>query len=86
MDQQDGMPNNKAPFFNGGGYALWKITMKNFLLALGLYIWQSVVDGYIAPTTPPKDVVRKKICNDNSREFNGILGGLTNSMCEGYAL
>jgi hypothetical protein len=81
MDQQEGMSNNKAPLFNGGGYALWKIRMKNFMLALGFDIWQSVVDGYTAPTTPPKDVAGKKICNDNSREVNGILGGLTNSIC-----
>jgi hypothetical protein len=42
---------------------------------------QSIVDRYTTPTTPPKDVVGKKICNDNSREVNGILGGLTNSIC-----
>jgi hypothetical protein len=81
MDQQEGMSNNKAPLFNGGGYALWKIRMKSFMLALGFDIWKSVVDGYTAPTTPPTDVAGKKICNDNSREVNAILGGLTNSIC-----
>jgi hypothetical protein len=54
MDQQEGMSNNKALLFNGGGYALWKIRMKNFLLVLGFDIWKSVVDGYTAPTTNPK--------------------------------
>jgi hypothetical protein len=44
-------------------------------------IWKSVVDGYTAPTTPPTDVAGKKICNDNSREVNAILGGLKNSIC-----
>jgi hypothetical protein len=39
MDQQEGMSNNKAPFFNGGGYALWKIRMKKFMLVLGFDIW-----------------------------------------------
>jgi hypothetical protein len=67
MDQQEGMSNRKTPFFNGGGYALWKIRMKNFPLALGFEIWQSVVDGYTAPNDPLKDVAGKKICNDNSR-------------------
>jgi hypothetical protein len=38
MDQQEGMFNKKAPLFNGGGYALWKIRMKNFMLALGFDI------------------------------------------------
>jgi hypothetical protein len=64
MDQQEGMSNNKAPLFNAGGYALWKIRMKRFMLALVFYIWQSVVDGYTAPTTPPKDAIGNKICND----------------------
>jgi len=50
-------------------------------LALGFDIWKFVVDGYTAPTTPPKDVAEKKICNDNSRAVNAILGGLTNSIC-----
>jgi hypothetical protein len=77
MGQQEGMSNNKAPLF----YSLWKIRMKNFLLALGFDIWQSVVDDYIAPTTPPKDSGGKKIYDDNSREVNGILVGLTDSIC-----
>jgi hypothetical protein len=57
MDQQEGMSSNKAPFFNGGGYALWKIRMKSFLLALGFDVWKSVVDGYTAPANPPIDIV-----------------------------
>jgi hypothetical protein len=81
MDQQEGISNKKAPLFNGGGYALWKIRMKKFMLSLGFDIWQSIVDGYTTPTTPPKDVADKKNCNDNSRAVNGILGGLTNFIC-----
>jgi hypothetical protein len=81
MDQQGRMYNNKAPLFNGEGYALWKIRMKKLMLALGFDIWKSVEDGYTAPTTPPTDVAGKKICNENSRAVNGILGGLTNSTC-----
>ena len=81
MGQQEGMSNNKAPLFNGGRYALWKIRMKKFMLALGFDIWKSVVDSYTAPTTPPKDATGKKICNDNSRVVNAILGGLSNYIC-----
>jgi hypothetical protein len=51
------------------------------MLALGFDIWKSVVYGYTAPTTPPKDITGNKIYNDNSRVVNGILGGLTNSIC-----
>jgi hypothetical protein len=61
MDQQEGRSSKKAPFFNGPGYVLWKIRMKKFMLSLGLDIWQSIVEGYTAPTTSPKDVARKKI-------------------------
>jgi hypothetical protein len=77
MDQQEGMSNNKAQLFNGGGYSLWKLRMKN-LLALGFYIWKFVVDGFTAPTTPPKGVAGKTICN--SRRVEKFY------MCEGYAL
>jgi hypothetical protein len=41
-------------------------------------VWKSVVYGYTAPATPPIDIAINNICNDNSREFNAILGGLTN--------
>jgi hypothetical protein len=81
MDQQEGISNNKAPLFNGGGYALWKVRKKKILLVLGFYIWKSIVDGYTTPTAPPKGIAGKKICNDNSRAVNGILGVLTNSIC-----
>jgi hypothetical protein len=37
-----------------------------------------VVNGYIAPTTAPSNVVANKICNDNSSVVNAILGGLAN--------
>ena len=50
------------------------------MLAIGFDFWKSVKDGYTAPTTPPTNAIGKKICNDNSREVNAILGGLKNSI------
>jgi hypothetical protein len=79
MDQQEGMSSNKATLFSGGGYSLWKIRMKSYMLALGFDVWQSVVDGYTMPTTPPTDTAGNKICNNNSRVVTAILGGLKNS-------
>jgi len=35
MDQEEGMSSNKAPLFKGDDYALWKIRMKIYLMALG---------------------------------------------------
>jgi hypothetical protein len=32
------MSNKKSPLLKGEGYALWKIRMKNFMLALGFDI------------------------------------------------
>ena len=37
-----------------------------------------MVNGYIAPTAAPSNVAAKKLCNDNSRVVNAILGGLAN--------
>jgi hypothetical protein len=52
--------------------------MKIYLMALGCDVWKSVENGYTAPSTPPIDIATKKLCNDNSRVVNVILGGLAN--------
>jgi hypothetical protein len=78
MDQQEGMSSNRSPLFKGNDYAFWSIRMKIYLMALGCDVWLSVVNGYIAPTTAPSDDAAKKLCNDNSRVVNAILGGLAN--------
>jgi hypothetical protein len=78
MDEQEGLSSNKSPLFKGDDYSLWKIRMKRYMLSLGFDVWQSVENGYTAPATPPTDTAGKKICNDNSRAVNTILGGLKN--------
>jgi hypothetical protein len=78
MDRQEGMSSTKEPLFKGDDYAIWKIRMKSYLMALGFDVWKSVENEYTEPTTPPTDTTRKNICNDNSREVNAILGGLKN--------
>jgi hypothetical protein len=55
MDHQEGMYSNKTPLFKGYDYALWKIRMKSYLLALGFDVWKSVENGYTTPATPPID-------------------------------
>jgi hypothetical protein len=78
MDQQEGMSSNRAPLFKGNDYAFWSIRMKIYLMALGCDVWLSVENGYTAPTIAPSDDTAKKLCNDNSRDVNAILGGLEN--------
>ena len=77
MDQQEGMYSNIAPMFKGDDYAFWSVRMKIYLMSMGCDIWQSVEDGYTAPPTTPTEIVGKKLCNDNARASNGILGGLS---------
>jgi hypothetical protein len=78
MDQQEGMSSNRAPLFKGDDYAFWSVRMKSYLMSLGCDIWKSVEDGYTAPATTPTDTTGKKLCNDNARASNAILGGLSN--------
>jgi hypothetical protein len=78
MDKQEGMSSNKAPLFKGNDYAFWSVRMKNYLIALGCDVWKVVESGYTTPSTQPNDIVVKKLYNDNSREINAIVGGLTN--------
>jgi len=65
MDQQEGIPSNRAPLFKGNDYAFWSIRMISYLMDLGCDVWISMVNGYIAPTTAPSYVSTKKLCNDN---------------------
>jgi hypothetical protein len=78
MDQQEGMFSNRAPLFKGNDYALWSIRMTSYLMALGCDVWISMVNGYTTQNIIPLDVGAKRLCNDNSRGFNAILGGIEN--------
>jgi hypothetical protein len=78
MDQKEGMSSNKELLFKGDYYALWKIRIKIYLMALGFDVWKSIENGYTTLATPPTDSAGNNICNDKSRAFNTILGGLTN--------
>ena len=52
---QRNMYKNGIPQFDGKKYAFWSIRMKTYIQAQGFEIWQSIVDGYIVPTFPPKN-------------------------------
>jgi hypothetical protein len=75
MNQQEGMSSNKAPLFKGNDYEFWSIRLKIYLMALGCDVWLYVINGYTTPTSTPSNVASKKLCNDDSRDVNAILGG-----------
>ena len=54
--------------------------MRSYLMALGCDVWISVIKGYDVPEIAPSDTTAKKLCNDNSRVVNAILGGLANNV------
>ena len=50
--------------------------MRVYLMVQGFDFWNSVVNGYIGPTTPPTNATQRKFYDNNSKEMNGILLGL----------
>jgi hypothetical protein len=74
------MSSNKTPLFKGDNYTFWSIRMKCYLMELGRDFWISMINGYDVPENAPSDTTTNKLCNDNSRDVNAILGGLTNTV------
>jgi hypothetical protein len=79
MASQERFSTNKAPLFDETNYALWRIRMRTYLMALGFDVWKSVVNGYTTPTNPPIDVARKKPSENNAKSMDAILCGLLES-------
>jgi hypothetical protein len=80
MDRQEGISKNKPLVFDGTHYSFWIIQMKSFILSQGLSIWKSIAGSYTKPNTPPTDTIRRKQLENNEKEKNSILCGLTNSV------
>jgi len=51
-----------------------------FVQAQGFDVWKKVVNRYKTPATPPIDKDGKKIDENNSKDKNDILSGLTDSI------
>ena len=60
---------NARPFFDRGNYAFWKVQMRAFLCAIDESVWDSVVNGYIKPTTAKSewDKAALALANVNSK-------------------
>ncbi|XP_022866694.1 uncharacterized protein LOC111386456 [Olea europaea var. sylvestris] len=77
------MSLNIPPYFDGSNFAYWKVRMRAFLKAMDDRVWLSVVNGWIAPSTTVKNVVKPtpienwtKIeldnCNWNSKALHAL--------------
>ena len=69
-----------APVFDGRNYAFQNKRMKTFLQTQGFDVWQSIVDGYTTPTTPPTNKYGKKLSENNSKAKGTILSSLVDSI------
>jgi hypothetical protein len=71
---------NGIPQFDGQKYAFWSIRMKTYIQAQGFQVWQSIVDGYTAPTVPPTNEKAVKLGENNSKATNALLNGLSDTV------
>jgi hypothetical protein len=54
--------------------------MKTYIQAQGFQVWQSIVDGYTAPTVPPTNDKAVKLGEINSKAKNALLNGLSDTV------
>jgi hypothetical protein len=54
--------------------------MKAYIQAQGFQVWQSIVDGYTAPTVPPTNDKAVKLGENNSKAINALLNGLSDTV------
>jgi hypothetical protein len=71
---------NGIPQFDGHKYSFWSIRMKAYIQARGFQFWQSIVDGYIAPTVPPTNGKAVKLGENNSKSINALLNGINDTV------
>ena len=76
MKNQD---SGKIPQFDGTNFAYWKGRMTFYLMFLGPEVWQSFLDGYKAPSSPPTGQDGRKIYIANAKALNSITSGISDS-------
>ena len=54
--------------------------MKTYIKTQGFEIWQSIVYGYTAPTVPPTNDKAMKLGQNNSKDKNAFLNGLSETV------
>ena len=77
MDRFESVSSNMILIFDGNNYALWSYKIQDFLLAIGVDAWKSIVNGYNPSKTPPIDPDEKKACRCNYKERHNIFNSLS---------
>lgn len=71
---QDG--SYKILKFDGINYSFSKIRIESYLNFMGYGIWNSIVDGYTPPSTPPTNLDKIKMHENNGKTRNAIISEL----------
>jgi hypothetical protein len=75
MDDHEHISNGIQKF-DGRNYAYWIDRVKTYLTALGVYIWYSVLNGYLIPNNDPTNPNDKKLMSCNSKARHVVLAAL----------
>jgi hypothetical protein len=54
--------------------------MRNYIQAQGFQVWQSIVDGYTVLAVPPINGKVVKLGENNSKDTNALLNGLSDTV------
>ena len=49
MEIYEGTSSKKVPLFDGTNFSFWKIRMRNYVMSLGVDVWDVVDTGYVNP-------------------------------------
>ena len=69
--------SSKVPMFEGNDDDFWSIRMKNYLMYLGLDVWELVVRGYVVPEDIPSNSEEKKQYWDHAKALNTLQSSLS---------
>ena len=83
--ERNNIYKNGIPQFDGQKYSFWSIRMRTYIQAQGFQVWQSIVDGYTTLATPPTYDKEVKFGENNSKEKNALLNGLSDTIFTKFA-
>ena len=78
--ESNNLYKNGITQFNGQKHAFWSIRMKTYIETQGFEIWQSIVDGYTVPAIPPTNDKVVKLDENNYKDINELLNGLSDTV------